>query len=239
MAVELIRHSDGRLDAERLRRFLTAFQTVAPLTIGELWAWPSMLKVALIENLRRPRGRVLDAAAPASPRRRVLAAARATAPTRGRQPPRRCDQLPSSSQLLQRMREYGPHVAALRAELEERLAAPADDAEDAIRAEDQHQAAGQVSIANSITSLRLCATLDWSRFFERVSLVEQILQRDPAGRLRRMDFASRDRYRHASRSSRSRPARRRCEVALRASERRPAGQRRRRRRPATRTSATT
>ncbi len=52
MALELIRHGDGRLDAGRLTRFVLAFQTVAPLTIGELWAWPSMLKLALIENLR-------------------------------------------------------------------------------------------------------------------------------------------------------------------------------------------
>lgn len=40
---ELIRHSDGRLDPERLVRFIMAFQTVAPLTIGELWAWPEGL----------------------------------------------------------------------------------------------------------------------------------------------------------------------------------------------------
>ena len=33
--------------------FLNSYQRVAPLTIGELWAWPSMLKLALIENLRR------------------------------------------------------------------------------------------------------------------------------------------------------------------------------------------
>ncbi len=53
MAVELIRHSDSRLDRHQLLRFLTSYQTVAPLTIGELWAWPSMLKLALVENLRR------------------------------------------------------------------------------------------------------------------------------------------------------------------------------------------
>ncbi len=53
---ELILKSDGRLDPERLVRFITAFQTVAPLTIGELWAWPSMLKLGLIENLRGPVG---------------------------------------------------------------------------------------------------------------------------------------------------------------------------------------
>ena len=53
--------------------------------------------------------------------------------------------------------------------------------EDAIRAEHQEQAAAQVSVANVIGSLRLCATLDWSEYFEAVSLVERVLQQDPAG----------------------------------------------------------
>ena len=53
MAVELVRHSDSRLDRQQLAVFMNSYQRVAPLTIGELWAWPSMLKLALIENLRR------------------------------------------------------------------------------------------------------------------------------------------------------------------------------------------
>ena len=53
MALELIRHSDSRLDRSQLVRFINSYQSVAPLTIGELWAWPSILKLALIENLRR------------------------------------------------------------------------------------------------------------------------------------------------------------------------------------------
>src|SRR3989442_13330564 len=53
MALELLRHTDGRLDRQQLGRFMAACQTVAPLPIGELWAWPSMVKLALIENLRR------------------------------------------------------------------------------------------------------------------------------------------------------------------------------------------
>src|SRR5687767_12781084 len=52
MASELIRRSAGRLDPQRLHRFVTAFQSVTPLTMGELWAWPSALKAALIEQLR-------------------------------------------------------------------------------------------------------------------------------------------------------------------------------------------
>ena len=67
MALELIRHTDGRLDRAQLVRFMSAYQTVAPLTIGELWAWPSMLKLALIENLRRLAEETLEgrASAPA------------------------------------------------------------------------------------------------------------------------------------------------------------------------------
>src|SRR6476469_2028698 len=52
LALELLRCSAGRLDAQRLQRFIAAFQSVTPLTIGELWAWPSALKIALLEHLR-------------------------------------------------------------------------------------------------------------------------------------------------------------------------------------------
>ena len=63
LAEEIIRHSDSRLDRQQLVRFMNSFQAVAPLTIGELWAWPSMLKLALIENLRRLAEEMLEARA--------------------------------------------------------------------------------------------------------------------------------------------------------------------------------
>ena len=53
LALETISHGDGRVDAESLSRFVAAYQTVTPLTLGELWAVPIMLRLALIENLRR------------------------------------------------------------------------------------------------------------------------------------------------------------------------------------------
>ena len=45
--------------------------------------------------------------------------------------------------------------------------------------------------------MRLLSSIDWPLFFERVSLVEQILREDPAGAYARMDFPTRDRYRHS------------------------------------------
>ena len=46
-------HTDSELDEPRIDLFVQAFQDVASLTIGELWALPTMCRVVLIENLRR------------------------------------------------------------------------------------------------------------------------------------------------------------------------------------------
>ncbi|MCJ7820964.1 MAG: hypothetical protein MUP53_07150, partial [Bacteroidales bacterium] len=53
IAKEIISHGEGHLDPKRLHRFVTAYQTVNTLKLGELWAVPIMLRLALIENLRR------------------------------------------------------------------------------------------------------------------------------------------------------------------------------------------
>ena len=98
---------------------------------------------------------------------------------------------------MQRFREYGEVASALRAQLTAALESKGQTVEDAIRAEGQHQAAQQASMTNLIGSLRLISSFDWSEFFESVSLVEHVLQRDPARVYARMDFRSRDRYRYA------------------------------------------
>ncbi len=53
LALAVIAHTDSRLDTNTLRRFIAAYQKVAPLSIGELWAVAITLRLALVENLRR------------------------------------------------------------------------------------------------------------------------------------------------------------------------------------------
>src|SRR4051794_22227125 len=53
LALALVAHNDSELDENRIERYVQAFQEVAPLTIGELWALPTMLRLVLLENLRR------------------------------------------------------------------------------------------------------------------------------------------------------------------------------------------
>ena len=71
IALELISHVDGRVDAVSLNGFIAAYQTVTPLKLGELWAVPIMLRLALIENLRRVAARVAARPSRSRPGRRL------------------------------------------------------------------------------------------------------------------------------------------------------------------------
>jgi cyclic beta-1,2-glucan synthetase len=154
-----------------------------------------MLKLALIENLRRLAGQTLE-----SRRARLTADIIAQVERKNATTPRPLPsafEIGSVVQLLHRVREYGLRLSSIRMTIEEHLASRETTAEAAIRGEHQRQAADQVSFANAITSLRLCSAIDWREYVESVSLVEQVLQRDPAGAYGRMDFLSRDRQRQA------------------------------------------
>src|SRR5689334_3339632 len=53
LAWAFVAHTDSRFDPEALTRFVRAYQTVQPLSIGELWAVAITLRIVLVENLRR------------------------------------------------------------------------------------------------------------------------------------------------------------------------------------------
>ena len=48
-----VAHTDSVLNNELFTAFLNAYQEVGELTLGELWALPTTLRVVLLENLRR------------------------------------------------------------------------------------------------------------------------------------------------------------------------------------------
>jgi len=205
IALELVSHTDGRIDALHLASFVTGYQEVVPLHLGELWAIPIMLRLALIENLRRvavrlnvgrkDRDRADDWAA------RLLETAEAN-PSRliivvgemARMHPLLRREF--ASEILQRLQEKSPPVKLAINWIEERLAEDGLTIEQLLQTESQHQAATQVSVGNCIGSLRLLDTLDWRKFVEEQSVVERTMRDDPAGIYPKMNFATRDLYRH-------------------------------------------
>jgi cyclic beta-1,2-glucan synthetase len=205
IALEIISHGDGRVDTSSLRRFIGAYQSVTPLKLGELWAIPIMLRLALIENLRRVAARVMadwryrgkaarwadamTATAERDPKSVVLVVAdmaRSEPPMTG----------PFVAEMARRLQGQSPALALPLSWIEQRLAESGQSIEHLVQSEAQQQAANQVSISNSIGSLRALSAIDWREFVEHSSVVEQRLRQDPAGVYAAMDFATRDRYRH-------------------------------------------
>src|SRR5947207_13880610 len=99
-------------------------------------------------------------------------------------------------QLTQRFRQQDPAVMTVFEWLDKQLQRRRLSIEKIVHEEHHRQAAAQVTVGNIITSMRLLSTLDWKDFFETVSLIDPELGKDPAGVYSRMDFATRDRYRH-------------------------------------------
>jgi cellobiose phosphorylase len=203
IAIELISHSHGRVDLEALRAFVTSYEAVQPLSLGELWAIPIMLRFALIENLRR-----VMAAVTAGRRDRELAgvwaerllAVNATDPSRVvlvlaemiEQEPALSH--PFVAELASRIQGHGQGMVFPMSWLEQRLLDRGQTTEQLFHLASQSQAADQVSIGNSIGSLRFLRATDWRDFVEETSAVEQALRTDPG--YGAMDFRTRDRYRH-------------------------------------------
>jgi cellobiose phosphorylase len=205
IALETISHGDGRVDPEGLSIFVAAYQTVTFLKLGELWAIPIMLRLALIENLRRVAGRI---AANRNDRNRADSWADRMTETAEKDPKslilviadmaRSNPPMVSSfvAELTRRLQGQGPALALPLTWIEQRLSESGLTIEQLVRSENQQQAADQVSMSNSIGSLRFLGSMDWREFVETMSMVEETLRGDPGDVYGKMDFSTRDRYRH-------------------------------------------
>jgi len=202
IAWAFVAHTDSRFDPDTLRRFVRAYQQVQPLTIGELWAVTISLRVMLVENLRR----LADAMVRGREARReaddladeLLGVngrdARSVATVMSRaDSPRLVTAF--AVELAQRLRDQDPAVTPALAWLHQRLAAQGTTADEIALREHQRLAAMTVTVRNIVTSMRLMSALDWTAFFESVSLVDEALR--AGSDFAAMDFASRDSYRHA------------------------------------------
>lgn len=128
LAMELIQETDSYFDTPILTRFVQAYQAKSALGLSELCTLPVMLRIGLVENLKRL---IEQSLAPVSPSE-------------------------SSEISIQRAN----------------------------------------SVGNTVTSLRLVATLVWQKLIESWSLYHLVLVQDPTNAYAQSDFETRQRYRH-------------------------------------------
>ncbi|HEX7185386.1 MAG TPA: glucoamylase family protein [Thermoanaerobaculia bacterium] len=198
IAHQFVAHTDSLFDAEALRRFVRAYQSEQPLTIGELWAVVISLRVVLVENLRRLAERMVHARVAREQAGRL--ADDLLGEERPAEPLQRYEKgrlnVAFAVELLGRLRGQDPEVTTpALAWLDQRLADQGTTADEVVAKEYQRQTAMNATVRNVIVSMRLISAFDWTAFFESVSLVDEALSEHPG--YRAMDFATRDLYRHA------------------------------------------
>jgi cyclic beta-1,2-glucan synthetase len=201
LAWAFVAHTDSHFDPASLRGFITAYQQVQPLTIGELWAVAITLRIVLVENLRRLADQITegrharsDAQALAD---RLLAAGGAHTALETDIATRELGPLSEifAAQLAKRLRDMDPRTTPARGWLEDRLRMQGTSIEEVVEHAHQRQGASNVTIRNVITSMRLISDIDWSELVESVSLVDARLRAGSA--FAAMDFATRNLYRSA------------------------------------------
>ncbi|MDD5132535.1 MAG: glucoamylase family protein [bacterium] len=205
LAMEIVSHGDGRLGIKGLTSFISAYQTKQHLKLGELWAIPIMIRLALIENLRRVSSRMLlsqidrDRADHWASRVLEVSAKDANDVVLEIASMAKDDLALSDSFVAEFVRRLHGQSSSLNLSLiwlEKKLAEQGETIDRMIQSTSQKQAADQVSIANTVESLRILESMDWHDFVEDLSIVEKILKQDPSGDYATMSFATRDRYRH-------------------------------------------
>lgn len=205
LILELVSHTDGRVDVENLSRFVEAYQQVKLLRLGELWAVPIMLRLTLTENLRRVVYRIAwgrrqrNAAFEWAERFKTAAHTSSKALITElaefvQAQPRLSE--PFVAELAGALEGGAPALSLVINWIEHDLSEKGQTIELVRQSESHAQAIDQISIGNCITSLRTLSAIDWKHFVETQSVTEKRLRRDPAEVYAGMDFSTRDRYRH-------------------------------------------
>lgn len=203
IANEIICSTANKLNRENIEEFLKSYQNIDPLTIGELWALPLMLRLCLIEGMKslglHLDRRIREGELASYWGNRLLYVAR-------REPERLTSFLnyiteeepfPSAhfaQELLDHLFDEDTVMTLVKDWVEERLHA---NIHDIFQKEQKQETAEEVAFSNAIISLITLSQLSWREVFESQSAVDSVLNMDPAGIYSKMDFTTRDSYRHS------------------------------------------
>lgn len=195
IAYEFISHRDGVLDENLLVQFIQAYQKEQVLGTDEIWSLSLMLRCALIDDIKNI----------------CLYIANDTLQGERAEETLQSDNIMEQikcfmvihgdvndsyiEHLLRLMRRQGMETGEIAKSIENKLQDYNTAIYRVIERQHKEQAQMKISIGNALTSLGRIATLDWNSIFEKMSLVEEILKKDPSGIYTGMDFESRDYYR--------------------------------------------
>ncbi len=176
-----IAHTDSSFSQETLTAMINGFQEVCALTIGELWALPSVMQMLLIENVRRLSVRIEKArhlrhlASQVADKISLVENKTNLHSLFTQYKPFTVDPT-FSAHLFYRLRSASVDSTVALTWLEKQLESQGSSLEIATADEHTRQAADGVTMGNIICALKAIDDVDWTAWFETVSCVDSILR---------------------------------------------------------------
>lgn len=203
IAVEIVSHTDGRIDEKAVITFIKGFQKNTILTSGEIWALPIMLRIALIQNISKITESIIFAQE--EKKKGDVLAEKITRCTNEADIIKELKKIPEvklvftshfTERLLRTLRNNEVDCVEIYTWIEEKLLEQGSSIEKIISLEHQKQASFELSLGNCITGIREAEAINWRDVFSEVSYLDSILSTDPSNIYNLMDFESKDYYRH-------------------------------------------
>ena len=200
LAQELVKFTDGNITSENIQIFLNAYQTKRVMEMREIWMFPIMLKIALIQYIRKVSERIIVAQYQKLKVESLVE--------------RLVKKIPHNNQKFIRYKNlevdseatsYVEHLTYLLKKLgkegvefleilEDEVKRVGSTVSDVIKIEHYDLTLKRVSIANSITSIRRLARLNWSIIFANTNGMDQILKQDEW--YEKLDYETKEEYRN-------------------------------------------
>jgi len=205
IACEMLKITDMHLDEDTIAGLINSYQELKPLSIAELWAFSNILKISLIEHIGKISGSIVKSIKLKQKADEIideilgssLLQAEEIAGSLIRKLQKETSLNPSfTAQIFYRLKEMDMDDEGVKQWLTSKLNGKDLDVSKAIRIEAQNQASLQVRISSAFTSLIEVSAIDWERLFEKISIIDAILSKDPSGIYTKMDFSTKDAYHH-------------------------------------------
>ena len=199
LAERLVAGTEHALTEADITDWLRDYQKTTPLTIPELWFFPLLLRMAIIEALRRLALRVTHAQQLRETAyfwaNRLAAGARRGPEEFERILARMETELVALQpffviSLVEQLQDEEVALAPVQRWIERRVNTPITEL---VRSEHTREASERISTANMFGSLRALSRIDFTKIFEAVSLTEAELRQDSA--YASSDFTTRDQCR--------------------------------------------
>lgn len=205
LALELVSHTNGKVDDRALVKYIKAYQTHNVLTNQELWALSIMIRLAIIEKLRFICEKIMQSRIQKRKADRLLDSITAgEGQDFGKTIKTLENQIKSLNEInpaflehvSHRIRKMGRSCSTILHYIDEKLAQLGTTLDSVTQKEHNDEAIIKYSIENCIISLKFISSLDWIEIFESLSLTEKYLHDDPDGTYSLMDLPSRNYYRN-------------------------------------------